>query len=68
MFAAGNEDLYAYRYDWDNLRDFFVGDFGKIIGSAHALEIPMISGDFTLLKNLLGLFTLDSLDALFQRI
>ena len=48
MFAAGNEDLYAYRYDWDNLRDFFVGDFGKIIGSAHALEIPMISGDFSL--------------------
>ena len=48
MFVAGNEDLYAYRYDWDNLRDFFVGDFGKIIGSAHALEIPMISGDFSL--------------------
>ncbi len=48
MFAAGNDNLYAYRYDWDNLRDFFVGDFGKIIGSAHALEIPMISGDFSL--------------------
>ena len=48
MFVAGNENLYAYRYDWDNLRDFFVGDFGKIIGSAHALEIPMISGDFSL--------------------
>ena len=44
MFFAGNEDLYAYRYDWDNLRDFFVGDFRKIIGAAHALEIPMISG------------------------
>ena len=48
MFVAGNEDLYAYRYDWDNLRDFFVGDFGKIIGAAHALEIPMISGDYSL--------------------
>ena len=48
MFVAGNTDLYAYRYDWDNLRNFFVGDFGKIIGSAHALEIPMISGDFRL--------------------
>ena len=48
MFAAGNDDLYAYRYDWDNLRDFFVGDFRKIIGAAHALEIPMISGDFSL--------------------
>ena len=48
MFAAGNDDLYAYRYDWDNLRDFFGGDFRKIIGAAHALEIPMISGDFSL--------------------
>ena len=48
MFAAGNDDLYAYRYDWDNLRDFFIGDFRKIIGAAHALEIPMISGDFSL--------------------
>ena len=48
MFVAGNKDLYAYRYDWDNLRDFFVGDFEKIIGAAHALEIPMISGDFSL--------------------
>ena len=48
MFFAGNEDLYAYRYDWDNLRDFFVGDFRKIIGAAHALEIPMISGDYSL--------------------
>ena len=42
MFFAGNEDLYAYRYDWDNLRDFFVGDFKKIIGAAHALEIPCL--------------------------
>ncbi len=48
MFFAGNKDIYAYRYDWDNLRDFFIGDFSKIIGAAHALEIPMISGDFSL--------------------
>ena len=51
IFYAGNEDLYAYRYDWDDLRDFFVGDFGKIIGAAHALEIPMISGDFGLAED-----------------
>ena len=48
IFRVGNEDIYAYRFDWDNLRDFFIGDFGEIIGAAHALEIPMISGDYNL--------------------
>ena len=48
LFDAGNEEVYAYRFDWDDLRDFFIGDFRQIIGSAHALEIPMISGDFSL--------------------
>ncbi len=48
IFNTGNSDVYAYRFDWDNLRDFFVGDFSEIIGSAHAIEIPMVSGDFTL--------------------
>ena len=48
IFNTGNGDVYAYRFDWDNLRDFFVGDFSEIIGSAHAIEIPMVSGDFTL--------------------
>ena len=51
IFNAGNDDVYAYRFDWDNLRDFFIGDFSEIIGSAHALEIPMISGDFNLVED-----------------
>ena len=46
LFNAGNSDIYAYRFDWDNLRDFFIGEFSEIIGSAHALEIPMVSGDY----------------------
>ena len=48
IYKAGNEGIYAYRFDWDNLRDFFIGDFGEIIGAAHAIEIPMISGDYNL--------------------
>ena len=48
IYKAGNEEIYAYRFDWDNLRDFFIGDFGEIIGAAHAIEIPMISGDYDL--------------------
>ena len=48
IFMAGNKEVYAYRFDWDNLRDFFIGDFSEIIGSAHAIEIAMISGDYNL--------------------
>ena len=48
IFNAGNKEVFAYRFDWDNLRDFFIGDFSEIIGAAHAIEIPMVSGDFDL--------------------
>ena len=58
MFFAGNEDLYAYRYDWDNLRNFFVGDFGKLLDCS-CIEIPMISGDFGLAEEFAWIFILD---------
>ena len=48
IFKAGNKNVYAYRFDWDDLRDSFFGDFGEIIGAAHAIEIAMITGDFNL--------------------
>ena len=51
IYSAGNKNVYAYRFDWDNLRDFFIGDFSEIIGSAHAIEIPMVSGDFNLVDD-----------------
>ena len=37
---AGNNNLYAYRYDWDDHRRLVVADFKKLIGAAHATEIP----------------------------
>ncbi|MDA8934251.1 carboxylesterase family protein, partial [Gammaproteobacteria bacterium] len=45
MKAAGNKNLYAYRYDWDDHRRFIVGDFRKLIGAAHATEIPLLTGN-----------------------
>ena len=48
IFKAGNKNVYAYRFDWDDLRDSIFGDFGEIIGAAHAIEIAMITGDFNL--------------------
>ncbi|MAX49367.1 MAG: hypothetical protein CMD75_00855 [Gammaproteobacteria bacterium] len=45
---AGNSNLYAYRYDWDDHRQFLIADFKKLIGAAHATEIPLLAGDYKL--------------------
>ena len=42
---AGNEQLYAYRYDWDDHRRFIIADFRELIGAAHATEIPLLTGN-----------------------
>jgi len=42
---AGNNDLYAYRYDWDDHRKWPVANFKKLIGAAHATEIPLLAGN-----------------------
>jgi len=41
---AGNRNLYAYRYDWDDHRRLIVANFKKLIGAAHATEIPLLTG------------------------
>ena len=43
--TAGNKDLYAYRYDWDDHRRFIIADFKELIGAAHATEIPLLTGN-----------------------
>ena len=45
MYKSGNKDLYAYRYDWDDHRRYVVADFKKLIGAAHATEIPLLAGN-----------------------
>ena len=45
LYKSGNHNLYAYRYDWDDHRRYVVGDFKKLIGAAHATEIPLIAGN-----------------------
>ena len=42
---AGNNNLYAYRYDWDDHRRLFIADFKQLIGAAHATEIPLLTGN-----------------------
>ena len=45
LYKTGNKDLYSYRYDWDDHRRFVVADFKKLIGAAHATEIPLLAGN-----------------------
>ena len=42
---AGNKNLYSYRFDWDDQRKFIIGDFKKLFGAGHALEVPLLLGD-----------------------
>jgi para-nitrobenzyl esterase len=46
MTAAGNPNVFAYRFDWDELGSRAGYDLGKALGAAHALEIPFVFGDF----------------------
>jgi len=45
LHKSGNNELYAYRYDWDDHRRYVVADFRKLIGAAHATEIPLLAGN-----------------------
>ena len=45
LFSSGNNQLYSYRYDWDDHRRYVVADFKKLIGAAHATEIPLLAGN-----------------------
>ena len=45
LSKAGNGSLYSYRFDWDDHRRYIVGDFKKLIGAAHATEIPLLTGN-----------------------
>ena len=38
IFNTGN-NLYAYRFDWDDERNLFIADFQSIIGASYALKL-----------------------------
>lgn len=42
---SGNSNLYSYRFDWDDRRQYFVADFKQLFGAGHALEIPLLTGN-----------------------
>ncbi|MBT4492309.1 MAG: carboxylesterase family protein, partial [Gammaproteobacteria bacterium] len=46
LMSQHNPDVYAYRFDADDWRNFGVIDLKELIGAAHALEIPFVFGYF----------------------
>lgn len=52
MAAAGHDDVYAYRFDWDEGGRFLFTDLGHLFGAAHAIEIPFVFNRFILLGDL----------------
>ena len=56
MRQAGHEDVFAYRFDWDEEESVFFFDLSVALGAGHAIEIPFVFGDFTSLGMLSGYF------------
>ena len=49
MDAAGHEQVYAYRFDWDEGAKFLWSDLSKLLGAAHSIEIPFVLNRFIFL-------------------
>lgn len=47
LFAAGgHNEVYSYRFDWDELGYTLFTDMSFMIGAVHAIEIPFVTGGF----------------------
>ncbi|MEO9970067.1 MAG: carboxylesterase family protein, partial [Hyphomonadaceae bacterium] len=49
MAAAGHDQVYAYRFDWDDGGRVFLTNLKKLLGASHAMEIPFVFNRFELL-------------------
>ncbi|MEZ5894005.1 MAG: carboxylesterase family protein [Parvularculaceae bacterium] len=52
LAAAGHDDVYAYRLDWDEEGRAGFSDLSTLIGAAHAVDIPFIFNRFILFGDL----------------
>jgi len=46
LIAAGHEEVWAYRFDWDEGGSLLVTDTGRLFGAAHSMEIPFVFNHF----------------------
>ncbi len=43
---SGRDNIYAYRFDWDDEPRKYGVDLKNLLGAAHAFEIPFVMGNF----------------------
>ncbi len=46
LTEGGHEEVYAYRFDWDEGGSMAFMDLGRLLGAAHAMEIPFVFNHF----------------------
>jgi para-nitrobenzyl esterase len=46
MRASGWNDVWSYRFDWDDEPTRLGTELGKLLGAAHGIEIPFVFGNF----------------------
>ena len=47
------EEVFAYRFDWDDLNSLLTLDLHNLLGAAHALELPFVFGNLSFLETAL---------------
>ena len=47
MRSGGHNDVYAYRFDWDEEASSIFFDLQVALGAGHAIEIPFVFGSFS---------------------
>lgn len=43
---AGHEEVWTYRFDWDEAGSAMFMDFSRMMGAGHSVEIPFVFNDF----------------------
>jgi para-nitrobenzyl esterase len=46
LARSGRDDVFAYRFDWDEEPSLLWIDLGEIVGAGHGLEIPFVFNHF----------------------
>ena len=48
LSRSGHAEVFAYRFDWDELPSLLGADLGVLLGAAHGFEVPFVFGTFDL--------------------
>ncbi|WP_417450165.1 carboxylesterase/lipase family protein [Kordiimonas sp.] len=46
LHAANEQNIFVYRFDWDEEPSYLGRDLGRYVGAAHTFEIPFVFGQF----------------------